>query len=268
MDLAALEALLEGGDVGCVVATLGTTGFGAVDPLPEILKLREKYGFRGPAASAYGGYFTLANNLEPPTRAAYDALSQAASIVIRPHKHGLHPYGCGCILFRDPSVGPLYEHDSPFTYFSSTDLHLGKISLECSRAGASAVALWATQRLLPLVPDGEFAQSLESNRRAALQLAAALDSDESFILTMPPELDIVVCAVHAESAADASRLAQAMFDNAAKADLHLALIHVPTQLFDNGWTDQPTILCLRSVLMKPEHEQWVPEILSRLKSLQ
>ena len=47
------------------------------------------------------------------------------------------------MLFRDPAVGSLYKHDSPYTYFSSQDLHLGEISLECSRAGASAVALWA-----------------------------------------------------------------------------------------------------------------------------
>ena len=46
-------------------------------------------------------------------------------------------------------MGRFYKHDSPFTYFSSKELHLGEISLECSRAGASAVALWATQRLLP-----------------------------------------------------------------------------------------------------------------------
>ena len=62
------------------------------------------------------------------------------------------------MLFRDPSVGQLYKHESPYTYFTSKQLHLGEISLECSRAGASAVALWATQQLLPLTPGGEFAR--------------------------------------------------------------------------------------------------------------
>ncbi len=39
----------------------------------------------------------------------------------------------------------------PFTYFTSKELHLRQISLhECSRAGASAVALWATQRFAPV----------------------------------------------------------------------------------------------------------------------
>jgi glutamate/tyrosine decarboxylase-like PLP-dependent enzyme len=32
--------------VGTVVATIGSTGVGSLDPLPEILKLKEKYGFR------------------------------------------------------------------------------------------------------------------------------------------------------------------------------------------------------------------------------
>ena len=53
-----------------------------------------------------------------------------------------------------PAVGRFYKHDSPYTYFTSKELHLGEISLECSRAGAAAVALWATQRLLPLEAGG------------------------------------------------------------------------------------------------------------------
>ena len=67
-------------------------------------------------------------------------------------------------FFRDASVGRFYKHDSPYTYFTSNELHLGEISLECSRAGASAVALWATQRLLPLTPGGDFALGLAASR--------------------------------------------------------------------------------------------------------
>jgi tyrosine decarboxylase/aspartate 1-decarboxylase len=149
MYLAALEAMLQVGDIGTVVATLGATATGAVDPLPGLLELQKIYGFRIHADAAYGGYYTLVNNLRPQTAAAFACLDRVDSLVIDPHKHGLQPYGCGCVLFQDPAVGALYKHDSPYTYFSSAELHLGEISLECSRAGASAVALWATQRLLP-----------------------------------------------------------------------------------------------------------------------
>ena len=54
------------------------------------------------------------------------------------------------MLFRDPGVAQHYLHDSPYTYFTSDELHLGEISIECSRAGAAAAALWLTLRLLPL----------------------------------------------------------------------------------------------------------------------
>jgi glutamate/tyrosine decarboxylase-like PLP-dependent enzyme len=135
MDLNTLEKLVVRGDVGTVVATMGTTATGSVDPLPEILKLREKCGFRVHVDGAYGGYFVLVSNLEEKTAEKFSRITEVDSIVIDPHKHGLQPYGCGCVLFRDPALGRLYKHDSPFTYFSSEELHLGEISMECSRSG-------------------------------------------------------------------------------------------------------------------------------------
>jgi tyrosine decarboxylase/aspartate 1-decarboxylase len=271
MHIPGLEQLLSRGDIGCVVATLGTTGVGSVDPLPEILRLRERFGFRIHADAAYGGYFGLTGNLASEARAAFDQIAEADSIVVDPHKHGLQPYGCGCVLFRDPAVGSLYKHHSPYTYFSSSELHLGEISLECSRAGAAAVALWATQRLLPLVPYGEFAKDLESSRRAALAFTQKLKNDNRFVVPFDPELDIVVWACRAPGASASSALAQQIFDDAAKQQLHLALIHLPVSFFRETWpelqTDQDDILCLRSVLMKPEHESWVDRIYEILTSV-
>ncbi len=259
---------LRRGDVGTVVATLGTTALGSVDPLPEMLALRERYGFRIHVDAAYGGYFRLiAASLDTPARLAFEAIGQADSIVIDPHKHGLQPYGCGCILFRDPDVGRFYKHDSPYTYFTSQELHLGEISLECSRAGASAVALWATQKLLPLTPQGEFARGLASGRNAAVELHRRLGSDPRFVpLPHPPELDIVVWMVGAETSEQSSQLAQKIFDECASRDLHLALVQLPGALFRNVESLQPETLvtCLRSVLMKPEHDLWINEIWDRL----
>src|SRR5260370_39982370 len=100
----------------------------------------------------------------PATLEAFDGRRDVASLVIDPHKHGLQPYGCGCVIFSDPSVGRLYHHDSPYTYYTSSELHLGEISLECSRPGAAAVALWATQRLVRLVRDGAVANRMAARR--------------------------------------------------------------------------------------------------------
>jgi tyrosine decarboxylase/aspartate 1-decarboxylase len=274
MDLNALEHLLATQNIGTVVVTLGTTAIGSVDPLDQILLLQKQFNFRIHVDAAYGGYFTLASNLSHETRAAFDAIPHADSIVIDPHKHGLQPYGCGSILFRDPAVGRFYNHDSPYTYFSSKDLHLGEISLECSRAGASAVALWATQQLLPYTPGGTFAQGLESSHTAALELHHRLtESPYFFTPSNPPQLDIVFWAVKAPTPETSSTLAQSIFDEAAKNDLHLALAKLPVRFFPhNTWKGTPQsdsenkVTCLRSVLMKPEHLLWLDHLWQRLQA--
>jgi glutamate/tyrosine decarboxylase-like PLP-dependent enzyme len=274
ISLEALERELRKGDVGTVVVTLGTTAIGAVDPLDEVLALREKYGFRVHVDAAYGGYFRLISDaLDAPARCAFQAIGQADSIVVDPHKHGLQPYGCGCILFRDPAVGRFYKHDSPYTYFTSKQLHLGEISLECSRAGAAAVALWATEQLLPLQPGGEFARGLGCGRAAALELDRRLREDRSerfqTLAAGEPELDIVVWKMKAETPERASELAQRIFEACARRDLHLALVQLPLRWFqpeagaelDSG---AGLVTCLRSVLMKPEHKAWLDQIWEKL----
>src|SRR5450432_389117 len=170
MDLKKLETQLKKENIGTVVVTMGTTGIGSVDPLPEIIELQKKYNFRIHLDAAYGGYFRLADNLPEATEKKYSLMQHADSIVVDPHKHGLQPYGCGCILFKNPEVGRYYKHNSPYTYFSSAELHLGEISLECSRAGAAAVGLWATQKLFPLVKNGAFSERINSSHNAAMQL--------------------------------------------------------------------------------------------------
>jgi glutamate/tyrosine decarboxylase-like PLP-dependent enzyme len=272
MRMDALEDRLRRGGVGTVVATLGTTGFGAVDPLADIVELRHRYGFRLHADAAYGGYFVLAGNLQAETRRHFDAMSAADSIVVDPHKHGLQPYGCGSVLFRDPAVGAFYKHDSPYTYFTSDALHLGEISLECSRAGAAAVALWATHRLLPPRPGGEFARGLERCRDAAETLHARLAGHHRFVPVVEPELDIVVWAVSGADDEDASAAGRRLFEEAGELGLHLALVQAPGSMVAHRWPEgadvpEGPVTCLRSVLMKPEHLDWMDRIWSLLEDL-
>jgi tyrosine decarboxylase/aspartate 1-decarboxylase len=270
MDVRALERALEAGGIGTVVATLGTTASGSVDPLAGILDAAKRHGARVHVDTAYGGYFTLVGNLDAAARSAFDRIRDADSIAVDPHKHGLQPYGCGCVLFRDPSDGRFYKHDSPYTYFTSGDLHMGEITLECSRAGASAVALWTTLRLLPLEPGGEFARSLAACRDGALALHAALVRYERFAPLFRPELDIVTWAVRAPTASESSKGARRIFEAAAARGLHLALASFPRSMAEAAspvttW-DAGEIVCLRACVMKPEHLEWIPAILERLNA--
>ena len=208
MRLDALEDELRKGNVGTVVATLGTTAMGAVDPLHEILSLARRYGARVHVDAAYGGYFRLiADALEEPARRAYAAMEEADSIVIDPHKHGLQPYGCGCVLFKDAAVGRFYKHDSPYTYFTSKELHLGEISLECSRAGAASPPPRAGPRSMRVVGSPP---PNETTRTPASRRASSAASRVSCAGSTPSAWASRSAALTARSAAARNR--QAHFD--------------------------------------------------------
>ncbi len=276
IELEAVEAECRRGGVGTVVLTPGTTGLGAVDRLEEGPALRERHGVRLHADAAYGGFFTLLASGENPLvdPAPFRALAAFDSIVVDPHKHGLQPYGCGAVLFADASVGRLYKHDSPYTYFTSGELHLGEISLECSRAGAAAAALWLTLRAFPLEADAGLGPVLAAGRRAALDWATRLEASDVLRPHLAPELDIVTYlpaagSLSAVDAASAAVLEAGMSDPADP--VFLSVLHVGREALlarhPDLEDDADGARVLRSVLMKPEHEPFVGDLHSRVESL-
>jgi glutamate/tyrosine decarboxylase-like PLP-dependent enzyme len=262
MDADALAARLAAGGVGTVVATLGTTSLGALDPLERIADLCAEHGARLHVDTAYGGFYALLAEEGSPFR----AIARADSVVVDPHKHGLQPYGCGCVLFADPSVGRFYAHESPYTYFTSDELHLGEISLECSRAGASAAALWTTLQALPLERDRGLGAQLQRTRAAGLALAQRVAADDRVALVVEPELDIV--AILARDAPDPSAAAERAFATLAADGWHVATVRL-----DTAWArrrhpwlppEPETVTALRCCLLKPEHLDVVDELATRL----
>ncbi|MCD9875908.1 pyridoxal phosphate-dependent decarboxylase family protein [Streptomyces guryensis] len=277
MDLEVLQDVLRTGQVGTVVVTTGTTGLGAVDPVHDVLPLAERYGVRVHVDAAYGGFFTLlagAGGIEGLQPEPWRAIARADSVVVDPHKHGLQPYGCGAVLFRDPEVGRFYLHDSPYTYFTSAELHLGEISLECSRAGASAAALWLTFQLLPPTPDG-LGRVLAAGRRAALKWADLIEASDLLELYQQPQLDIVtyfpavdpatlggIDAASARILADGMTGSDPVFVSTLKAGREAFAARHP-KITANA--DGARIL--RSVLMKPESELHVEHLHNRVEEL-
>jgi len=260
IDTDALAARLVRGDVGTVVATLGTTASGAVDALPALLALRERHGFRLHVDASYGGYFALIEDLDVDTRKAFAAIAAVDSIVIDPHKHGLQPYGCSSVLFRDPTDGTLFRHRSPCADSPATDEM--QTGFECSRPGAAAVALWATMELLPLVKHGEFAAMLRASRMAALTLHRRLEADRRFAMTATPALDIVTWAVPARNADAMADRAHGVLAECTKRGVHLSVAELPGRCFRTlpPAIERETVTCLRAVLLKAEHAEWVDRI--------
>lgn len=273
MSLEDLEEKLRSGKIGTIVATLGTTGLGAVDPLADIIELARRYEARVHVDTAYGGFFKLIqDDLAPDAARHYAAIKHADSVVVDPHKHGLQPYGCGAVLFKDVSVGRFYKHDSPYTYFTSAELHFGEIQLETSRAGASAAAFWATTRVFPLTRDG-LGSILAAGYRAAQNWWELLNESEVLQAYQKPELDIIAYLPRVNSMSEIDRLSQAIFLQAEQApraeQIHLATYMVkPNALFAHGInveTDLAKARILRSTLMKPEHETWVPTLHKKIE---
>jgi glutamate/tyrosine decarboxylase-like PLP-dependent enzyme len=201
-------------------------------------------------------------------------MSAADSIVVDPHKHGLQPYGCGAVLFADPTVGRFYVHDSPYTYFSSDELHLGEISLECSRAGAAAAALWLTMEVIPFTSDG-LGQVLRANRAAALQWYELLTDSVELGALQRPELDIVAYWPRRARLSEIDQVSARVFVSAAQGDpraqIHLATYNMKASDLERRSLgielDQPNGRILRSVVMKPESAAVIPEVHARLSEL-
>jgi glutamate/tyrosine decarboxylase-like PLP-dependent enzyme len=276
IDLDAVEAECARGDVGTVVLTTGSTGLGAIDRVDEALALRERHGVRLHVDGAYGGFFTLLARGEDPLVAPepYAAIAQCDSVVVDPHKHGLQPYGCGAVLFADPAVQRVYRHDSPFTYFTEAELHLGEISLECSRAGAAAAGLWLTLQALPLERDEGLGPVLAAGRRAARDWAGRLRASDVLALHLEPELDIVTYLPRAASltavdAASGAVLQAGMDDPDDPVFLSTLYLGRDPLGARHPWLelDADGARLLRSVLMKPEHEDAVDWLHGRVEEL-
>ncbi|QIQ01369.1 pyridoxal phosphate-dependent decarboxylase family protein [Streptomyces liangshanensis] len=282
IDLDALESLLRTGRVGTVVVTTGTTGLGTVDPVDEVLPLARRYGARVHVDAAYGGFYALlgrpgtdgsgSGGIDPRP---WQAISACDSVVVDPHKHGLQPYGCGAVLFADPRAGRHFAHDSSYTYFTEAELHLGEISLECSRAGAAAAALWLTLQLLPLTPDG-FGAILAADRRAAVRWADLIEDSPALELYQRPDLDIVTyfpatrpATLSAVDAASARLLRDGM--TAPEEPVFLSVLRTDAEAFVRRHPrivrDAETARVMRSVLIKPEAEHYLDHLHATVEQL-
>ena len=97
-----------------------------------------------------------------------------------------------------------------------------------------------------------------------MELHRRIASDERFLAGFAPELDIVVFAPRSSLVSESSELSRRIFDAAAGRNLHLALAELPIEFFAGAAgqldKDRPKLTCLRSVLMKPEHREWIGRI--------
>jgi len=185
-----------------VVANVGTTNTGAIDPVPEIRDIARRHDLWVHADAAYGGFFRLV----PEGRARMPGIEDCDSITLDPHKGLFLPYGTGCLLVRDPSTlrrahrmeaGYLQDVSAESVAPSYTDL-----SPELSR-DFRGLRLW-----LPIVLHGlrAFREQIQEKLDLALLAYDELKDDPHFEMLDPPQLSIVAFRARARGGGDPDAL--------------------------------------------------------------
>lgn len=147
MDVAALARLIAddraaGAIPMCVVATIGTTGTGATDPVPEVAAVCRDAGVWLHVDACYGGAAALLEECDD----LFAGLDQADSVAIDPHKWFFVPLVAGVILTRHRGLSfDVFNIDAP--YIPTRDLIDGfQRGLPTSRR-AAGFAIWMTLRV-------------------------------------------------------------------------------------------------------------------------
>jgi len=200
LDAAVREDRARGRRPFLVVANVGTTNTGAIDPLPEIRKVAREHGLWVHADAAYGGFFRLAPGGEVLLR----GIEECDSITLDPHKGLFLPYGLGALLVRD-GAALVRAHGGSASYVQDVAedgaLGFADLSPELSR-DFRGLRLW-----LPLMLHGlaAFREQLAEKLALARWFYEELQADPSFEVLDEPQLSIVAFRLRAPEA-EAERL--------------------------------------------------------------
>jgi len=183
-----------------VVANAGTTNTGAIDPLPEVLRIARAHSLWVHADAAYGGFFRLA----PGGEGLLGGIEECDSITLDPHKGLFLPYGLGALLVRDgASLARAHRGTASYVQDVAEEGSLGfaDLSPELSR-DFRGLRLW-----LPLVLHGvaAFREQLAEKLSLARWAFEQLRDDGRFEVLDEPQLSIVAFRLRAPEA-DAERL--------------------------------------------------------------
>lgn len=166
-----------------VVAVIGSTEEGAVDPLNEIIKIRTEFrnkynfNFNVHCDAAWGGYVASAIrkdydikwpeaddpneiektpfiddfsevNLSPYVIKQLQKIRYADSITIDPHKMGYVPYPAGTISYRNKNIINLVTYSAAYIGGGDALSALGQSGIEGSRPGAAASAIFLSHSVI------------------------------------------------------------------------------------------------------------------------
>ena len=193
IDACALEKLigqdLENGNLPfCVVATIGTTDYGSIDPMSEISSVCQKYGLWLHADAAYGSAVILSSKYAQ--RVA--GFNLCDSITVDFHKMFLLPISCSAVLLRDASNFEALELHADYLNREEDEedgyTNLVGKSLQTTRR-FDALKVWVSFKMRGKDGWGEIIDTCMEN---AAYLYSRLRNDAEFETVTEPEISSVV----------------------------------------------------------------------------
>lgn len=169
-----------------IVGTAGTVGTGAIDPIPELLRVARDEDLWLHIDGAYGAFAALAESCPPHLR----ALSEADSVACDPHKWLFSAIDAGVVLVREP--GRL-ERSFAFhaSYLETADRGARVDFLERGPENSRpqrAFKVWMS--ILAFGLEG-FRAMIDYNIRLAAYLEELVRTTPGLALAAPRELSIV-----------------------------------------------------------------------------
>lgn len=192
------------------VCIIGSTEESAVDPIAEVIQLREEYRRKGlefsiHADAAWGGYFasilredthktlltagkrqyTPAMTMNEYVTAQYEALKDADSITIDPHKAGYIPYPAGGLCYRNSALRNVVSFQAPVVYHGGIDPTVGIYGIEGSKPGAAAAGVYLSHRVIRTDQSGYgkiLGKTLFNSKRLYAAILTMTNEDDPFIV--------------------------------------------------------------------------------------
>jgi glutamate/tyrosine decarboxylase-like PLP-dependent enzyme len=233
LDAALARCAARGESVLMIVAVLGSTEYGTIDPVDAAADARDRWAARGLGCAlhvdaAWGGYLAALFRAEDGTlraradvaaefdafpsagvHAAYAALPRADSITVDPHKLGFLPYGAGAFLARDHRALPLLAEDADYVFtaggagdFVARHRELGRFVIEGSKPGAHAAAACVAHRVLPLDAahfgrvQARTIRATEAFAAAAARFAQRMHGRLEVLVPFAPDSNLVCLALN------------------------------------------------------------------------
>jgi aromatic-L-amino-acid decarboxylase len=186
--VAKITADLEAGDLPfCVVANAGTVNTGAVDPLPEIREVANRYQLWMHVDGSYGAFAVLAKS----ARGLFAGIEQADSVALDPHKWLYLPVDVGCLIYREPQMAPAaFTHEAEYTRIIGEEADeafaFWDYGPELSRR-FRALKVWMLLKGVGLDSLGE---AIEHNLACARYFESLVRASDDFEMITPVELSI------------------------------------------------------------------------------